>query len=1252
MRPKNDSFRYRALLVLEVLVVFLTTYLLIIPALTLEKSLICGLEEHVHSDGCYEEGVLICSVPEHTHSDACYDAPPAQSVTYSCCLVEHTHSGSCYDPNGVLICTIPEHTHTERCRKDYAAPRFTASLYAASLGASPTGTKIDNAAGFAGLKNSGTYYLNADITVSNSVTINGANVTLNLNGHNLGYSGSGDFITLNSGSLKIVDNAGLTPTEKTVNDPASYWANTATYSGGTLTYYVTETEIVDPSVGRTQETLKKITVSKGIVSGNKNGRFLKVNGGTVTLSGGYICNFKADDGGAVNMGGGKLILNGAVLAANTANNRGGAIYMNGTATAEMSDGVLSGNVAAGEGGGAVFLEIWQNQDAWVNAFTLSGGYVTNNDASSEDYWHGGGGFLLKSKALLTVTGGYITGNRGGGGGAIKTWQDWGGRSGAIEMSGGYITANNSTSAEGGGVNINAGGYLRLTGGYFTNNFAGGGKNDEDFDDWGGGGLFCSENSATIYIENALVTGNSAGGFGGGVAGCSTGRISVSPENGLAIFGNEALGLHTSGSASAKNEDHHLAAENPVFMANGYQDYFCALGSTITGGMLGGGNARWTGSSDWKPVRTMAKDEIITGASVTGLTSEASEADRAAAKSKATVFFNGNESPTHGGGILANGYLVFGTTTEVLNYARITLNAKKVLYGADGSQKAIPENEFVFLFTDGEGRVLNTIGNDGSGKIPLDRILTFTEAGSFRYYLREDPAMESSHPGLQMDGKVYQIDVTTVLADIGTVPWTNFTLKQVQITNVTIYDLTANKTVYSGDPGDEICHAVDVGENMVFENREVELPAGTYMSVKVEKKWEGNAPNGVTVQVRLLCDGEPYGDPVTLKAGSWTYTWSGLDESHTYTVEEVSCSAAGYYPSVSYTYSQTFSEREGPSNEAILYHLENGYFVKASSVKEGEIYLIAYPEAGKILCSTSAHADSSLDASDAYALEIQNNRYNAADVPASCRYKAVTTYQNDSGNGSAYTRIVLENQGVGSWLLAQEADGTYLKGTSGVGWSSAVRINNGHLQLQKEWSSGNEWRYVIWDGSRFNSDSKIGKVIIKEVTGSARNAVITNNKTSSRRFSVGITKADEYDPSLILPGAVFTLKKDGKELKFTFDAIHECYTVSTSGSAKAAMTTSVSGQICISGLGAGSYTLTETTAPAGYACAPPLTFTLGDDTPDGAVSFVIKDSPIDSRMPETGGNGTAVFRLSGAFLIFIFASVRLLRRRKEKERIIN
>ena len=53
-------------------VVFCTTYALILPAITMEtQELSCGLTEHTHNDDCYQ---IICGKREyfsHTHIDEC-----------------------------------------------------------------------------------------------------------------------------------------------------------------------------------------------------------------------------------------------------------------------------------------------------------------------------------------------------------------------------------------------------------------------------------------------------------------------------------------------------------------------------------------------------------------------------------------------------------------------------------------------------------------------------------------------------------------------------------------------------------------------------------------------------------------------------------------------------------------------------------------------------------------------------------------------------------------------------------------------------------------------------------------------------------------------------------------------------------------------------------------------------------------------------------------------------------------------------
>ena len=82
------------------MVVFVTTYALILPAITLEKTASCGIEEHQHSDSCYEER-LVCGQKEsdgHHHDDSCYTT----TAKLNCGIQEHLHSDEegCYDADG------------------------------------------------------------------------------------------------------------------------------------------------------------------------------------------------------------------------------------------------------------------------------------------------------------------------------------------------------------------------------------------------------------------------------------------------------------------------------------------------------------------------------------------------------------------------------------------------------------------------------------------------------------------------------------------------------------------------------------------------------------------------------------------------------------------------------------------------------------------------------------------------------------------------------------------------------------------------------------------------------------------------------------------------------------------------------------------------------------------------------------------------------------------------------------------------
>lgn len=125
---KRKRLRHRVVTVLAGVVVFCTTYALILPAITLEKQ--CDIPEHTHTDACYaqvtsvEKRVPVCSAETleiHRHTADCYDADGNPTCGYADFVV-HSHDSRCYDETGNLWCPLPEieaHRHTADC---YALP--------------------------------------------------------------------------------------------------------------------------------------------------------------------------------------------------------------------------------------------------------------------------------------------------------------------------------------------------------------------------------------------------------------------------------------------------------------------------------------------------------------------------------------------------------------------------------------------------------------------------------------------------------------------------------------------------------------------------------------------------------------------------------------------------------------------------------------------------------------------------------------------------------------------------------------------------------------------------------------------------------------------------------------------------------------------------------------------------------------------------------------------------------------------------
>ena len=116
---KYRKWWHRAVRVMTVVVVFCTTYALILPAITMESETICGMEAHVHGPECYISEPIVtflCAGDDggemlHRHEESCYSV----GGHLLCPLTErteHIHSQSCYTP--VLICKNV-HMHDQAC---------------------------------------------------------------------------------------------------------------------------------------------------------------------------------------------------------------------------------------------------------------------------------------------------------------------------------------------------------------------------------------------------------------------------------------------------------------------------------------------------------------------------------------------------------------------------------------------------------------------------------------------------------------------------------------------------------------------------------------------------------------------------------------------------------------------------------------------------------------------------------------------------------------------------------------------------------------------------------------------------------------------------------------------------------------------------------------------------------------------------------------------------------------------------------
>lgn len=609
--------------------------------------------------------------------------------------------------------------------------------------------------------------LTADISSSDPILIN-HDTTIDLANHKLYYSNGNPmqetkepvraFITISKGyTLTVKGEANDSKTEATSGEPGQpaemqFIDESVPQS---LTYYVTEST---PNGFGTRETTYQHTVANfGAIVACKKGYVNQVisveDGGTLNLQGGMITTPRAlgNDGHVIFSQGAVYISGGYVTNGNGGGWGGGLCITGANASLEMTAGVVAGNKAAS--GGGVYADrgatlkltggiisgnaTYSDSDGLGGGIlvsggsvTVSGGYITNNkyakycgnDGQGD---HGGGGLAANNGTHVIISGGQITGNYSeeAGGGVYVTNLKQQGKA-WLNITGGNIASNVSYRSEGAGIRVGQRVDAMISGAskdspvYITNNHC------MSRFDWGGGGVFVqgdsdndASNAGRLFVYSSYIGSNTAGGYGGGVAVCPTGKTLVTNTKGTAIFGNTDAGgadnydsennngnPHLSGGGHQKDEDQYAynyvdKNGDHVFRDSGHADFFLAAKGHITpvavvsGKMLGDIDARYSGSIELTDRITIPANGVAQVKNSIGLSSGVSATDKTATEAvqkNATTFITGNYSWDHGGGIMSNGDLYLGQPADTYVYPSLKLKATKELDG-----RTLEDGEFEF-----------------------------------------------------------------------------------------------------------------------------------------------------------------------------------------------------------------------------------------------------------------------------------------------------------------------------------------------------------------------------------------------------------------------------------------------------------------------------------------------------------------------------------------------------------------------------
>ncbi|NLQ13553.1 LPXTG cell wall anchor domain-containing protein [Olsenella sp. KGMB02461] len=394
----------------------------------------------------------------------------------------------------------------------------------------------------------------------------------------------------------------------------------------------------------------------------------------------------------------------------------------------------------------------------------------------KNYTNCGGAVLVRADAnkknggSFTLNNGIVQGNtvESAGGGIFID------QACTFVMNGGQVTGNTAKQCEGGGI-YTAAANSTINSGSITGN-----KTETDWS-WGGGGIFI-ENNGVLTMKSVVITGNTANGLGGGIAGCPHARLGLSLEDGVALYGNSASktakpehnGLYNN-SVDGKQVGDILAYSTfkDGFKADLAKDFYGTRSSVVKGTSLGGNNQIVMKGyrAGFRPGATKATgEEISLKAGDTYSVNNESVGFTSTYSGSVTgaVTISGNSSTTHGGGIGCNGTLKINYEPRI-EYGAFNIKLQKSYKTSLGDPLSQPAGTFTFELLDkdprthADAKVLTTATNDSSGNIQFtltqgqykDKNKNDKKDQTWIFYVRE---VEGTNSSISYDSNIYTIDV--------------------------------------------------------------------------------------------------------------------------------------------------------------------------------------------------------------------------------------------------------------------------------------------------------------------------------------------------------------------------------------------------------------------------------------------------------------------------------------------------------------